>query len=107
MSKVYVRMTVAGHPSKWKLTPTSRGSATLLTASRPYIVRHDSEIYTTLREVELGTRKIEELKVIFRIDEGPFGGYFGQDMLEAFNATVDLERGVLVFNECGSPANPP
>jgi hypothetical protein len=43
---------------------------------------------------------LKDLELPLQMTGHPTGGVFGARLLEAFDVTVDYERGVLAFNDC-------
>jgi len=89
----------------WWLRPDVPGNAFLwavegdIDAKR---IQHDGggALSVKLRSVRLGTRELKDLELPLRMSNHPTGGVFGARLLEAFDVTVDYERGVLAFSDC-------
>lgn len=104
-SRLTVRVTVENFTKAWWLRPDVPGNAFLwavegdIDAKR---IQHaeGGALSVKLRSVRLGTRELKDLELPLRMSNHPTGGVFGARLLEAFDVTVDYERGVLAFNDC-------
>lgn len=104
-SRLTVRVTVENFTKAWWLRPDAPGNAFLwavegdIDAKR---IQHaeDGALSVKLRSVRLGSRELRDLELPLQMSNHPTGGVFGARLLEAFDVTVDYERGVLGFNDC-------
>ncbi len=97
-----------GGPRCWAVAPAApretqpRAEITAALAGDAKRIQHDGggALSVKLRSVRLGTRELKDLELPLRMSNHPTGGVFGARLLEAFDVTVDYERGVLAFSDC-------
>lgn len=104
LSDFYVRVTVEGWTSHWRLLPDKPGTA-YISAVRDFDPKRafrgaDGRPRVRLTRLQLGGRRVEELELGLDLGQPFDGGVFGAVLMEAFGVSLDLERGVLVFDGC-------
>lgn len=103
--RLTVRVTVENYTTPWWLRPDVPGKTFLwavegdVDAKR---IQHgeNGALSVKFRSVRLGTRVLKDLELPLQMTGHPTGGVFGARLLDAFDVTVDYERGVLAFNDC-------
>lgn len=104
VNRLFVRLTVENWTSTWRLTPDRPGRA-FLGAVKEFDPHRafkaaDGSPHVRLKSLQLGSREVAEIELPLALNQPLDGGDFGTTLLEAFGATVDLERGVIAISDC-------